>query len=196
MRSDEPHDPATDGRDLSRRDVIKLGAAATLAASLGVSDALAQAAGAALPQPAAAPAFFTSGEFALVDELSEMIIPTDDHSPGARAAKVAAYIDSQLVEAWEEKDKVAWREGLKLVEQLSRDASGKPFLQSSPDERGAILSRMAQNESKPQKPEELFFVELKARVVHAYYTSQVGIQQEMEYKGNTYLAEFVGVDVS
>jgi hypothetical protein len=42
----------------------------------------------------------------------------------------------------------------------------------------------------------VFFAELKGHVVHAYYTSEIGIKQEMEYKGNTYLAEFVGTDVS
>ena len=55
---------------------------------------------------------------------------------------------------------------------------------------------MAQNERKPETPEELFFAELKSRVVHAYYTTEIGIKQEMEYKGNSYLAEFVGTDVS
>ena len=55
---------------------------------------------------------------------------------------------------------------------------------------------MAQNEDKPQKPEELFFKELKSRVVYAYYTSEIGMKQEMEYKGNTLLTEFVGEDVS
>ena len=79
--------------DLDRRDLIKLGAAATLAVSLGVEPLSAQA-------PAAARTFFTPDELALVDELSELIIPTDDHSPGARAARVAAYIDSRLAEAW------------------------------------------------------------------------------------------------
>ena len=43
---------------------------------------------------ARAGAFFTPEELALVDELSEMIIPADAHSPGARAARVAAYIDA------------------------------------------------------------------------------------------------------
>jgi hypothetical protein len=175
--------------DLTRRDVIKLGAAATVAASLGVGEGLAA-------EAAARPAFFTPDEFALVDELSEMIIPADEHSPGARAAKVAAYIDARLAEAFEEKDRTTWRDGLKLVEQLSRDSAGKSFLQSSPDERVAVLTRMAQNERTPNKPEELFFAELKSRVVHAYYTSEIGIQKDMEYKGNTYLAEFVGFDVS
>ena len=175
-----------DNADLSRRDLLKLGAAATVAASLPID---------ALAQPA--PTFFTRDELALVDELSEMIIPTDEHSPGAKAAKVAAYIDSQLGEAFDEKDKTTWRGGLKLVDQLSRDANnGKPFLQATPEQRLAVLTGMAANEQKPEKPEEHFFVELKARVVHAYYTSEIGIKQEMEYKGNSYLTEFVGTDVS
>jgi hypothetical protein len=33
-------------------------------------------------------------------------------------------------------------------------------------------------------------------VARAYYTSQIGIQQELEYKGNTHLEEFVGHDVA
>jgi Gluconate 2-dehydrogenase subunit 3 len=174
--------------DLSRREVIKLGAAATLTASLGVGQGEAA--------QSSAPLFFTKEEFALVDELSDMIIPTDEHSPGARAAKVAACIDARLADAFEQKDRTDWRSGLALVDQLARDAGGKSFLQSSPDERTAILTRMAGNEGKPQKPEETFFAVLKGKVIHAYYTSEIGIKQEMEYKGNGYLAEFEGVDVS
>ena len=125
-----------------------------------------------------------------------MIIPSDEHSPGARAAKVASFIDARLAEAFEETEKASWREGLKLVEQMSRETNGTSFVQSSPDERIAILTRISQNERKPQTREELFFMALKARVAHAYYTSEIGIKQEMEYKGNTYLAEFVGFDVT
>ena len=63
-------------------------------------------------------------------------------------------------------------------------------------ERFALLERIAANEGKPEKPEEQFFKELKSRVVDAYYTSEIGIKQELEYRGNTYQAEFSGVDVS
>ena len=89
----------SDETDLGRRDLIKLGAAATLAASLGGRRAAGGAVAGARRPPASAATFFTPDELALVDELSEMIIPADDHSPGARAAKVAAYIDSRLAEA-------------------------------------------------------------------------------------------------
>src|SRR5438094_10054923 len=127
--------------DLTRRELIKLGAAATLAASCAIGESLV-----AQSAATAAPAFFTAEEFALVDELSELIIPTDDHSPGARAANVAAFIDARLAEAWEEQERTDWREGLRTIEQLSHEATGKPFMQSSADERLAILTRMAQNE--------------------------------------------------
>jgi hypothetical protein len=186
----------SDETDLGRRDLIKLGAAATLAASLGVGEPLAAQSPAAAAPVAAAHTFFTPEELALVDELSELIIPTDDHSPGARAARVTAYIDFRLADAWEEQERIDWREGLKRVDQLSRESSGKPFMQASAEQRLAVLTRIAQNEKEPRQPEELFFAKLKSRVVDAYYTSEIGIKQDMEYKGNSYLAEFVGTDVS
>lgn len=142
------------------------------------------------------PKFFTAAEFAMVDELSELIIPTDEHSPGAREAKVAEYIDGELAQTWDEKLKPEWRAGLKLIDQLSTEMHGRNFMKSSHGERIAVLTRVSANETNPQKPEETFFVELKSRIAHAYYTSKIGIRQELEYKGNTYLREFAGVDVS
>jgi hypothetical protein len=174
--------------EISRRELIKIGAAATVAASLGLGDVSAQS--------VTAGKFLTADEFALLDELSEMIIPTDAQSPGAKAAKVAAFIDARLAEAFDEKDRTDWRSGLTLVDRLANDAHGQPFVRLSAADRTAILTRMAQNEANPQKPEEVFFKDLKARVAFAYYTSEIGIKQDMEYKGNTYLQEFAGYDVS
>ena len=42
---------------------------------------------------------FTPAEFAIVDELSDIIIPTDEVSPGARAARVAGEIDRRLADS-------------------------------------------------------------------------------------------------
>lgn len=176
--------------EISRRQAIKIGAAATVAASLGLGAAD------AAQQAAAQSKFLTANEFALLDELSEMIIPTDPHSPGAKAAKVAAFIDARLAEAWDEKDRTDWRAGLALVDRLAKESGGQAFMQLPEATRVSILTRLAANESAPKTPEETFFNELKSRVVQAYYTSEIGIKQEMEYKGNTYLAEFVGYDVS
>jgi hypothetical protein len=177
--------------ELTRRDMIKLGAGAALAMALTRVDG-----NAAARVIQGKPLFFTKEEFALVDELTELIIPADDHSPGARAALVAGYIDFRLSEAVEEAQRTRWRDGLKLVEQLSQEMHGKPFLASSPEQRVSLLTRISQNEAKPVKPEELFFKELKSRTARAYYSSEIGIKTEMEYKGNVSLKEFVGYDAT
>src|SRR5262249_40884528 len=78
---------------LSRRDALKLAAGAALIAPLSRLASPAAAAAADAP-----PRYFSADELALVDELTEMIIPKDDHSPGAREAKCAAFIDFMLAE--------------------------------------------------------------------------------------------------
>ena len=178
--------------ELTRREIIKLGGAAAITVALTGLDArvLAHAA------QNAAPLFFTKEEFALVDELTELIIPADDHSPGARAALVATYIDFRLSESFDEQPKTIWRDGLKLIERLSREMHGKSFLESSAEQRIALLTRISMNEMKPAAPEEFFFRELKSRTAHAYYTSKIGIHDEMGYKGNVSLKEFVGYDAT
>ena len=179
---------------VGRREMMKLAAGAIIAPALPQTG----------PKNGRPPAkaqtnahlFFTPDEFAMVDELSELIIPTDEHSPGARAAKVAEYIDRRLAESFGDEPKLQWRDGLKLVDQISVEMNGRPFMQASQDQRVAVLTRMAGNESNPEKPEEKFFVELKSRVARAYYTSKIGIHSEMEYKGNVSLKEFVGFDAT
>ncbi|MBO0797676.1 MAG: gluconate 2-dehydrogenase subunit 3 family protein [Blastocatellia bacterium] len=173
--------------DLTRREMIKFMSVAA-AAVPGTGK------GRQKTQPKAHQ-FFTPAEFTLVDELSEMIIPADDHSPGAREAKVAAFVDQTLGETLDTQMKQRWREGLKSIEAITQEMHGKSFINAAPDQRAATLDRIAKNETDPQKPEDKFFVELKSAVAFAYYTSKIGLRQELEYKGNTYLKEFVGEEV-
>jgi hypothetical protein len=206
---------AAGDRDLvSRRDLLRAGVGATLASPL--AGALAPAglapAAAAAAQPAAAAAvavaaaasaglFFTVAELGLLDELTEMIVPADAHSGGARAAGVAAYLDSTLAEkdpAIEDHaaERRRFKEGLARVDELARSMHGASFVDATPAARLAVLERMAANEDDPQAPEERFFVELKRATAHAYYSSRVGMIDDMEYKGNRVIREFAGIDVS
>jgi hypothetical protein len=167
--------------DIERRELFKIAAATAFAAKFGSAEDQRR--------------FFAPPEFAVVNELTELIIPADDHSPGARAAGVAAYIDARLAESLDAQHQDLWRKGVQLVNQASLQMHGKAFLESSPAERTAVVQRMAQNEEEPKSPEEMFFTELKRATVHAYYTSKIGIHQEMEYKGNVLLNQFVGTEL-
>ena len=182
--------------NVTRREMLKLAATAAISIPLvGLGNAADAANGSAAAQWKA-PLFFTREEFAMVDEISELIIPTDDHSPGARAAGCAAYIDARLAESWTDEPKTQWRDGLKLIDAISQEMHGKPFMQATPEQRIAVLTRISKNEMDPKTPEERFFREIKSRIAHAYYSSKIGIHQEMEYKGNVPIKEFVGIDVS
>jgi hypothetical protein len=182
--------------NVTRREMLKLTAAAAFSIPLvGLGNA-ADAADLNAAAQSKAPLFFTREEFAMVDEIGELIIPTDDHSPGARAAGCAAYIDARLAESWGDEPKTQWRDGLKAIDSISQEMHGKPFMQAAPEQRIAVLTAISKNEMDPKKPEERFFREIKSRTVHAYYTSKIGIHQEMEYKGNVPIKEFVGFDVS
>ena len=174
--------------DLSRREVLKITAGAVVASQVA----------AITPAFADAPAlrFFTAQEFSLVDELTEILIPADEHSPGARAAKVAVFLDGRLAEVVDEDVRTRWRDGLKRVDALAQSMHGQSFMSLDAAGRVDVVTRMAANEAKPSTPEEQFFRELKSRTVHAYYSSEIGIHKEMEYKGNVMLQEFVGTDVS
>src|SRR5438034_1988203 len=176
---------------LTRRDmIVTMGAAVAAAALPGVAAPAGAAAPAAFP-----PRFLTPDEFVLLDELTELIIPTDAHSPGARLAGVAAYIDGRLAESLEPDWPARWRSGLQAVDGLSRELNAKPFLEATPDQRVAVLTRMAAGEADPKTAPERFFGELKGWTARGYYTSKIGIHLDQEYKGNVYQrGEFAGYD--
>jgi len=175
---------------LSRREMIAATAAALVTPLLP--------GGAAAPPAVGVPGkFLTAAEYALLDELTELIIPADDHSPGARAAGVAGYIDGRLAESLEPDWQARWRSGLQAVEALSHELNGKPFLEATAEQRVAVLTRMAAGEQDPKTAPERFFRELKGRTAHAYYTSKIGIHLDQEYKGNVYQrGEFAGYDAT
>lgn len=138
--------------------------------------------------------FFTPAQHMLVEDLSETIIPEDSHSGGARAARVADYIEQFLRETSDDNEKSIWREGLRLIDLMSQHYNGQSFVDSSSDERIAVLTVLSDNEHMTDLPEVRFFRELKRLTIRGYYTSRIGIHDELEYKGNRILTEYVGCD--
>lgn len=140
----------------------------------------------------AARGFFNADQRQLVDELTETIIPADSHSGGAKAAKVVDTIDQVLSESLDEDEKNTWIEGLKLIEAMSERSCGKSFLKASPGQRTEVLQVLCDNLEMTELLEVRFFKQLKRLTIDAYYTSKIGILEELEYKGNIVLEEFVG----
>lgn len=143
---------------------------------------------------AQAPKFFTAQEMSAISVMSELIIPTDDHSPGAIAAEVPAFIDLMVSESPKEV-KDLWREGLAAVDKTSQKKFSKNFVGATPQQQTELLTEISKNERQPAKEqtiEERFFRSIKNLTIDGYYTSEVGIHKDLQYKGNAYLKEFTG----
>lgn len=122
--------------------------------------------------------FFTPDESRLLDQLMEAIIPADKHSPGAHAAKTNLFADV-MVATSDDAVKQEWRNGVRLIrEEAARSSAAE------------ALKKAAANEENPQTDLERFFILLKQMTVNGYYTSALGIHQDLNYIGNTYLVSF------
>jgi hypothetical protein len=198
MSKDDPIDLRQDRRQWLKTSATVLGATLLPLPAAAAETTQAETAPAAPEtkpvESKAAARFFTPTQHALVDELSETIVPADNHSGGAKAAKVADYIDQFLRESFDDAQKALWREGLRLIDVMSRHYNGKSFVEASPEDRIGVLTVLSDHEQMTDLPEVRFFLELKRLTVRAYYTSKIGIHDELEYKGNRILQDFIGCD--
>lgn len=197
MSKNNPIDLKHDRRQWLKGSATVLGASLLPLPARAAEALQAESAPATQGKPAGAASaarFFTPAQHTLVEELSETIIPADSHSGGAKAAKVVDYIEQELRESTDDNRKSTWREGLRLVDLMSQHYHGKSFVDSSSEDRIAVLTVLSENDEMTDLPEVRFFRELKHLTVRGYYTSKIGIHDEMEYKGNRLLLEFVGCD--
>jgi len=185
---------------MTRREMLGASAAALVLPLLNARPL------AALTERAFAARFFTPAEFAMVDEMSDIIIPTDEVSPGARAARVAGEIDRRLADSLDTRQQQQWRDGLRAVNDLAREMTGKTFMQASAEQRVAVLTRMESmvdetpgarraRRADPKSVLGSFFRQIKGATTRAYYTSKIGIHQDQHYKGNVFqTGEYAGLD--
>jgi hypothetical protein len=165
---------------MERRAVLKIVALTALSQKLNALPC------AAMGHMQAAPAvptayslqFFNEEESVLLDQLMEMIIPADDHSPGAHDAQTNLFADL-MVATGDDAVKKQWRDGIRLMREQAMRSSLPEALRTA-----------AANEENPTTDLERFFVMLKQMTVNGYYTSLIGIHKDMEYVGNAYLGAF------
>ena len=174
---------------MERRTALKLMAA-------GVAVERLQIAGQQLVALAEAPTgyklqFFSKAQDETLDRLTEMIIPADDHSPGAHAAKVRQFIDLMVANS-EKPVRDRWAADLKALDEDAKKRFQKSFSACGAAQQDQMMAAMAAGESHPSTKPEHFFVRLKQMTINGYYTSQIGIHHELQYKGNTPQAEFIG----
>jgi hypothetical protein len=127
----------------------------------------------------------TAAELALLDEIAETIIPTTD-TPGAKAAGVGPFMAATAKDCYDDASYESFRGGLAKVDAASRKRNGKPFMESTPAERTALLTeldreqlRYTKDKSREDPPHH--FRLMKELVIVGYFTSEVGCTKALRY---------------
>lgn len=116
----------------------------------------------------------------LLAALTELIIPTTD-TPGARAARVDAFIDALLTDIFSDEERKEFAAGLADVDARARDHAGATFLEGAPSQQVTVLQALAGEVGTAADGQRPFFAWLKELTVVGYYTSEIGASQELLY---------------
>ena len=172
------------GQDIKRREVLRaIGIAAVVSHFPGFTKwAYAGAHEHAGPEPAPArpetytPLFFSTAEYAHVERLTELIIPSDE-TPGAREAGVAEFVDFMV--AHDTEQQAPLRVGLAWLDEQSGRQFARPFLEASEAQQVSLLEPLAYA-AKHRAGEETareFFRRLKELTAMGFYSSEIGYRE-------------------
>jgi gluconate 2-dehydrogenase gamma chain len=181
------------GQNVERREILRMLSLAAAAATFpGFSRW--SFAGSSLPNQRAQteaaryqPLFFTAAEYALLERLTSIIIPTDE-SPGAAEAGVAEFID--VMSSRDPDLEHNFRTGLEWLNAHSKKLAGKPFLALTSEEQVFLLEPLAYKQKfRPgEEAGRSFFNLMREYTVMGFYTSEVGLK-ELDFPGLRFYAE-------
>jgi len=167
---------------MDRRKLLKLIAAATGCALIGIDRAFADASydGAAM----LAPSTFGAGDIALLDEIAETIIPKTA-TPGAKDAAVGAFIGRYADACYEPAQLVILKAGMGTLNERMRSEHGRGFLDASEAQRKETLlaiDREAKAVAAKEGEPPHYFTLMKQLTILGFFSSEPGITQVLRYR--------------
>jgi len=170
------------GQDLQRREILRVMALAAAAASFTGFAKWAFAFGHGSHgveqiRPAQyKPQFFSEREYAVVERLADLIIPSDE-TPGAREAGVAEFIDFMIARDRDRQYK--FRTGVSWLNAHAERLLGKPFVELSEKEQVSILEPLAYKAKYREGEEDgrEFFRRMREITVTGFYTTEIGYKE-------------------
>jgi len=131
-----------DRREAIRRVGALLGAAA-FAGGNRLVDAIENASPAAT-EPIGS---FTAADIAFLDEIAETIIP-ETSTPGAKAARVGAFMARMVTDCYDAGEQAIFREGMRKLDAALRTASKASFMQATAAQRIAALHELDREQKR------------------------------------------------
>ena len=129
-----------------------------------------------------------------ITTLTELIIPQTE-TPGAKAARVNRFIDAVLQQA-KPADRDSFLRGLAWMDERSRTQFRTDFVAATPAQQTELLTTLSKSdgETAELRAGVQFFRAIKSMTIDGYYTSEIGLRQELGDNGQLFLPQFAGCD--
>jgi len=140
-------------------------------------------------RPARANAWhFSADDVAFLDEVADTILP-ETKTPGAKAAKVGAFMALMVADTYEERDQRVFREGMATLDEACRRMHNVSFTDATPAQRLALLEQLDREQKAYMDAREgssdapaHYFRMMKELTLLGYFTSEIGCTQAMRYE--------------
>jgi glucoside 3-dehydrogenase (cytochrome c) hitch-hiker subunit len=138
------------------------------------------------------PSVLTPRQNEAVVALTELIIPATE-TPGAKAALVNRFVDRVLSTA-DAKERAEFIRGLAWLDDRCRARVGKDIAGASEAELTSVLTPLAAEATVATEDGSgvAFFRAIKSLTITGYYTSEIGLRQELGDDGRMMLGAFEG----
>jgi gluconate 2-dehydrogenase gamma chain len=122
------------------------------------------------------PLFFSPSEYALVERLTELIIPNDT-TPGAKEAGVAEFVDFMVAHNTDKQ--YSMRLGISWLNAHCERLFGKTFMSLLAAQQVAVLEPLAYKAKHHAGEEDgrNFFLAIKELTVMGFYTTEIGYKE-------------------
>jgi hypothetical protein len=84
---------------------------------------------------------FTVQDIAFLDEIADTILP-ETSTPGAKAAKVGAFIALMVTDTYDAEDRKRFRDGMPKVDAASQKAHNVAFMSATPQQRLTVIEAL------------------------------------------------------
>jgi hypothetical protein len=136
--------------------------------------------------PATLTNMFDDDHTAYLDEVADTILPDTASSPGAKAAKVGAFMTVMVRDCYEPADQDIFLKGMGKIDEASQKKFSKGFMDLDATQKTALITdidKEMQAYSKTMKPKDPnhYFRMMKELTLLGYFTSEVGCTKALRY---------------
>lgn len=125
------------------------------------------------------PLFFSKKEIGLLNEIGETILPETEDSPGAKALKIAHFMDVYVADCYTEQQQKTVQDGLIAFQKDCEEKERMTFLEMTNKQRYQLLVALADQAKDSESTH--YFTLLKSLVLMSYFTSKDGANQALRY---------------